>query len=256
MAQPRHPEHGVSAASGGQGATLVFLHPVGLDADCVRFLDLPSARTATFPGHGDRRRPRPGLSLLDMADEVVGWTSGPLDVVGASLGGMVALHLALHHPARVRSMVLSCTTAYGVPDVMHARADETETRGAEGMLDDTLARWFRPEVLRQTPPPPTVHYARRSLLRMDSGSLADTWRAIAGHDVRDRLHEVQVPTTCIAGSHDVSTPTAVMVDMVERMPNARLREMDAAHMAHLERSGEFSDLVAEHLDWVRSTGVS
>lgn len=229
---------------------LLFLHPVGLDAGCLQFLDLPGARAATFPGHGDRRRSRPGLSLGDLADEVVGWTTGRLDLVGASLGGMVALHVALDHPERVRSLVLSCTTPYGNPDVMNARAAETEARGAQDMVAQTLDRWFRRETLARVPAAPAVEYARRCLTRMDTGALADTWRAIAGHDVRSRLAEIRIPTTCVAGLHDVSTPPAVAAELADRIPGARLERLDAAHMAHLEQPQHFSDVVRHHLDRV------
>lgn len=231
----------------GRAGTLLFLHPVGLDTGCAALGGLPGAVAPTLAGHHPRRRARAGLTLADMADEVVGWTSGLLDVVGASLGGMVALHLALDHPDRVRSLVLSCTTASGVPDVMLPRADETERRGSDGMLEDTLTRWFRPEVLARADPGPGVEYARRRLLDMDAVALADTWRAIAGHDVRDRLGEIDVPTTCIAGAHDRSTPPPVMAELAEGIPNARLVTLEAAHMAHLELPEQFSAVVAEHL---------
>lgn len=242
--------------SGPGDSTLLFLHPVGLDTECLQLVPLPPAQAPTFPGHGDRRRARPGMTLADLADEVVGWTTGPLDVVGASLGGMVALHLALDHPERVRSLVLSCTTAYGMPDVMLPRADETERRGSAEMLDPTLARWFRPEVLERAPELPGVGYARRRLLAMDAGALADTWRAIAAHDVRDRLGQVAVPTTCIAGRHDQSTPPQVMAELADGIPSARLVEMEAAHMAHLELPDEFAAIVREHLARVGSPAAA
>lgn len=233
--------------------TLMFLHPVGLDAQCVEFLDLAPVLAPTFPGHGDRRRARAGLTLDDMADEVLGWTSGPMDVVGASLGGMVALHLALNHPERVRSLVLACTTGYVDPLVMEARAEVTETRGSLDMVSDTLARWFSPEVLEREPNDAFVEYVRARLVQMETGALADTWRAIAGHDVLARLAEIGVPTTCIAGLRDLSTPREVMADLANGLPNARLMEMDAPHMAFLEKPQEFSHLVREHLDWVRAS---
>lgn len=229
--------------------TVLFLHPVGLDADAARWLDVPDdVRAATFPGHGDRFRARPGLRLADLADEIAGWTRGPLDVVGASLGGMVALHFALNHPGRVRSLVLACTTAAGDPQVMSERADATEIRGSRGMLDETLRRWFTGAALASEPE--AVRYARQRLTTMDAGALADTWRAIAGHDVRKRLPEITVPVTCIAGLTDVSCPLPVMTELADGLPNARLVTMDAPHMAFLEKPPEFGELVRAHLNWV------
>src|SRR5262245_44388725 len=162
-------------AERSDASTLLFLHPVGLDRECVAWLDLPPVRAVTFPGHGERRRARPGLTLADMADEIAGHHTGPLDVVGASLGGMVAMHLALAHPGLVRSLVLACTTPRGDPQVMDARADATEARGSAGMLDDTMTRWFTAPALDRDPDAPPFAYARERLLAMDPGALADTW---------------------------------------------------------------------------------
>jgi len=233
-------------------STLLFLHPVGLDRDCAAFLDLPPVRAVTFPGHGDRHRARPGLTLADMADEIAGHHTGLLDVVGASLGGMVAMHLALAHPGLVRSLVLACTTPRGDAQVMRARADATEARGSAGMLDDTMTRWFTAEALERDPDAPPLAFARERLLAMDPGALADTWRAIAHHDVLERLGEIRVPVTCIAGRQDRSTPLPVMQDLAARLPDARLVEMDAPHMAFLERPREFAAAVREHLARVQN----
>lgn len=234
-------------------STLMFLHPVGLDRDCVRWLDLPPMRAVTFPGHGDRARARPGLTLADMADEIAGHHTGPLDVIGASLGGMVAMHLALNHPGLVRSLVLACTTARGGDEVMSERADETERRGSAGMLDSTLARWFTADYLARSAGAHVLGYARDRLLAMDPGALADTWRAIGAHDVVDRLGEIQVPATCVAGRVDRSTSLAVMRELAEKLPNSRLVELDAPHMAFLENPMEFVVSVRAHLSWLEGT---
>jgi 3-oxoadipate enol-lactonase len=228
-------------------STLMFLHPVGLDRDCIEWLDLPPMRAVTFPGHGDRARARAGLTLADMADEIAGHHTGPLDVIGASLGGMVAMHLALNHPGLVRSLVLACTTPRGGPEVMTARADETERLGSAGMLDSTLARWFTAGYLGSEAK--ALGYARGRLLAMDPGALADTWRAIGAHDVVDRLGEIQVPVTCVAGRVDLSTPLAVMRELDAKLPNSRLVELDAPHMAFLENPEEFAASVRAHLSW-------
>jgi 3-oxoadipate enol-lactonase len=230
--------------------SLLFLHPVGLDRHAVEWLDLPGAVAATLPGHGERARARPGLTLDDMADEVAGWTDGPLDVVGASLGGMVALHLALAHPDRVRSMLLACTTARGDAETMRRRALDTEERGSAGMVESTLRRWFTPELLAVRPEPEPLAYARRRLLDTPAGVLADTWRAIGGHDVLDRLGEITAPVTCLAGTRDESTPLPVMRALAVGLARSRLVEAPVPHMAFLERPAEFTAAVREHLAWV------
>jgi 3-oxoadipate enol-lactonase len=203
-----------------------------------------------LPGHGERRRARPGLTVADMADEVAGWTDGPLDVVGASLGGMVALHLALQHPDRVRSLVVACSTPRGDVEAMERRALDTEERGQAAMLDPTLRRWFTPEQLAARPEPAAVGYARERLLATPAGVLADTWRAIGGHDVVDRLGALTAPVTCLAGTRDESTPLPVVRAMAAGLANARLVERDVPHMAFLERPAEFAEVVREHLAWV------
>jgi 3-oxoadipate enol-lactonase len=119
------------------------------------------------------------------------------------------------------------------------------------MLEDTMTRWFTAEALERDSDAPPMAYARQRLLAMDAGALADTWRAIAGHDVLDWLGEIRVPVTCIAGRHDRSTPLPVMQDLAARLPDARLVEMDAPHMAFLERPREFAAAVQEHLSWVQ-----
>jgi 3-oxoadipate enol-lactonase len=85
---------------------------------------------------------------------------------------------------------------------------------------------------------------------MDPGALADTWRAIGSHHVLDRLAQITVPTTCIAGRVDASTPLEVMRDLAERLPKSRLVELDAPHMAFLENADEFAAAVRAHLAWV------
>lgn len=229
--------------------TVLFLHAVGLDSRAASFLDLPDVIAPTLPGHGARSRPRAGLTLDDIADEVVGWTNGPLHIVGASFGAMVALHVALRHPDRVKSMVLACTTARADATVMEERARLTEQRGAAAMVYSTLERWFSAAYLGRSPLPPALDYARNCLESADADALADTWRAMAQHDVLDRLGEIRVPTTCIAGARDVAAPPQAMPALAAGLPAARLVVLDAPHMAFLEEPRSFVDATQEHLRW-------
>jgi pimeloyl-ACP methyl ester carboxylesterase len=70
---------------------------------------------------------------------------------------------------------------------------------------------------------------------------------VAEHDVRRQLPEIRVPTTCVAGTADVSAPLERSVELTEGIAGARLVTIDGGHMAYLEQPALFSELVGQHL---------
>lgn len=228
---------------------VLFLHPVALDHEAANWLDVPNVIAPTLPGHGSRVR-RPGWQLDDVVDEIVGWVPEPVHVVGCSLGGMIAMRLALRYPERVASLVLGFTTARIPRDVIVARADETEGRPVAELTEETLRRWFSDEALAASADLPGIAYARRQLLSTDAHAIADAWRAIAEHDVLDELPSLVVPTTCVAGAGDLSTPLTAVEAIAAAIPAAELVVMDAPHMGFLEDPVTFSAIVRDHLERV------
>jgi 3-oxoadipate enol-lactonase len=225
---------------------VLFLHSYGLDSTAASGLDLPRLVAPTLPNHGVRRRQREGLSLADMVDEIVGWVGEPVHVVGCSLGAILALHLALDHPELVASLVLACTSASVRRSIILDRADETVAMSEDEFVTSTLRRWFTPQALSTTPSPAVV-YADDRLRNGDRIGLAAVWRAVAEHDVRESIHRINVPTTCIAGSQDVSAPPERVTELCDGIPGARLEMIDSAHMAYLEEPEAFSSIVQRHL---------
>jgi 3-oxoadipate enol-lactonase len=202
-----------------------------------------------FPGFGRRPRRDSAPDMAELALEVVDSYDGPLDLVGVSMGGMVAQNIAVGHPGRVRSLLTACTGAATNAQAMLGRAEAAETQGMSGVLQTTLDRWFTPEALGEQPEPAGVTYARQTLLALEPESFADGWRAIATHDVRDRLAEIGVPTTCIAGDRDAASPIARGEEIADRVPNSRLVILEGPHMMHLENPAGLSAAIAEHLRW-------
>jgi 3-oxoadipate enol-lactonase len=230
--------------------TLVLLPPVGLDDRCWDWLDLPvPAVRHVYPGFGGRPRDGKPADLDTWADEVAALGGGgPLDLVGISMGSMVAQHAAIRHPARVRSLLLACTGGSADRASALARAGAAEESGMAGVLEETLRRWFTAAALAATPAHPGVAYATATLLALDPQSWADGWRAIAGHDVLARLGAVTAPTTCVAGSGDLSAPVGRVRALAGAIPGARLEILDGPHMIHLENPGAFSAVLASHLE--------
>ena len=120
---------------------------------------------------------------------------------------------------------------------MTQRAAEAERGGMAAVLESTLERWFTPAARAELPEHPGVAYARRTLLALEPACFADGWRAIAGHDIRERLGEIGVPTTALAGAADSASPLARTREIAEAVAGARLVVLDGPHMMHLERPG-------------------
>ena len=109
--------HMMEAEGQGTGPPLLMLHGLGSCSADYFFL-MPALRkkvrriiTLDFPGHGASALPSAGMSppvleraLMEVADEVL---TEPMVVFGNSLGGLVALKLALHRPDRVQRLLLA-----------------------------------------------------------------------------------------------------------------------------------------------------
>jgi len=169
------------------------------------------------------------------------------------MGGMVALHAAIRHPTRVRSLLLACTPAVVDPGTVLPRAAAVEAHGMAPIVESTLARWFTPAFrARRNGEPATVRYARVTLTNTDPQLFAAGWRAIAKHDVVRCLSQIRVPVTCVAGKQDVSTTEDVVRRLYSGLPVARMNVMPGPHMLHLERPREFSAIIRTHLTWVQN----
>jgi len=234
---------------------LVLLTPIGLDAEAWQFCQLPESLKHEFPGFGRRRHAPRATTMAALADEVAERYRGDLDLVGVSMGGMVAQHVCLRHPTHVRSLLIACTGAHADPDAMVSRAHAVESRGMTSVLSETLERWFTSTALRRRPIHPGVQYAKETLTQLDPRRFGDGWRAIATHDARDRLPDFLVPTTVLSGRHDLAAPPARCAELARLVPNSRLVTLDGPHMLLLERPVEFTAAVRDHLSRVSSSGA-
>lgn len=246
----------------GRTSALVLLHAIGLDAGQWAWCrGLAAAGAVTLPGHGGEPLPVPAETLtLDLvadtvADGIARRSGGSVavDLVGLSLGGMVAQRIALRHPTLVRSLVLMCTKPAVEPHAMAARAEATERRGIAALADETLARWFTPDALAR-PGHPGVAYARARLTRDDPAVVSAYWRAMAGHDLRTELGRVTQPVTVVAARHDVTSDLRSDAAFAALFPSGRLHTCDGPHLLCLEAPDAAEAAVADHLAWVDGFG--
>ncbi len=284
----RSPEHGAGEA------TLVFVHGYALNLDCWHFQreHFRGRRRMVFydqRSHGrSDRSPREdatidqlGRDLKVVLDELV--PSGPVVLVGHSMGGMTIMALAEQHPElfgdRVVGVALVSTTAgrlrphriisSRIPDLIGgsvgnrlmaglARApelvDSARRRGSNigFLVTDRLA--FGSDV-----PSSYVEFVDEMLAGTPFEVLAEFFPNFETHDQFAVLAAFErVPTTIICGTKDLMTSVGQSRKMAARLPGARLVEVPGAgHMVIMERSHKVNDtLLALLADAERPAGAS
>lgn len=198
--------------------------------------------------------PRPGLgartpapAMADVAAEhaaALGEGFGrPVDLLGISTGGSIALQLAVDHPDAVRRLVLVSAAArlgeLGRADqrALAERVAAGDRRGAFGrILADMVpdpppwtngrraAAHLRLAALAR-PPLALAGRALGPLLWPDAGAMADMTALIAAedaYDVRARLGEVRAPTLVVAGGRDPYYDAGAFEHVARSVPDGRL----------------------------------
>jgi pimeloyl-ACP methyl ester carboxylesterase len=112
------------------------------------------------------------------------------------------------------------------------------------VLAATLERWFTPGFRAAG----RADAATARLLSNDVEGWAQAWHAMAAIDTLPRLGSVRVPTLCLAGECDVSSPPAAMKEVAAAIPGARYAELAGApHMLFIEQPAETARVLGDFL---------
>jgi len=185
---------------------------------------------------------RDGLAVLD-AIEVES-----ANVVGISLGGMIAQELVLTAPERVRKLVL-CSTTGGGPTAVPMPQQTVELMGRAAHLDpqEALQR-FVTNALSPDAPPELVSeiVAYRAANPPDGAGWFAQAAAGAAHDAMARLGEIRVPTLVVHGTADNVVDVGNARLLADAIGGARLELFEGVgHLLPWERPQEFTALVEE-----------
>lgn len=206
-----------------------------------------------LPGHGASAA-RPHIDSLDqyahaLAELLASHSIGDVSIVGLSLGGMIGQAFALSYPQRVRSLVLSNTSARTPPEMKEVwarRKEDALIYGMDAQVAATIERWFTPK-FRQSAP---LHVERiANLIRQTSPEgYAAAIQAIRGLDLLDRLSALDMPALVVGGRQDTATTVQVIEGIAGRLPNGgTLLLDDAAHLANVEQPLAFTENVGRFL---------
>ncbi len=187
------------------------------------------------------------LVVLDAAG------AGSADVLGVSMGGMIAQHLALEHRARVRSLMLGCTTANaraGLPSWRLLTASAMRQLAPARALDVIAPALYAERTRREHPERIAEDFAVRREEATPGATFLAQMQAVAGHDVRRQLHELEgLSVTVIHGDEDALVPPARGRELVALIPGAVAAPIaGAGHMLLTDAEDATVAALLGHLD--------
>jgi len=243
----------LSVTRRGNGPPFVWLHGFTQTRDSAqRFRTILAETfelwTLDLPGHGTASGVT--ASLADAAQLIVdALPEGPVSLGGYSLGGRVALHVALGHPERVTRLVVISATRGIRDDAERAERRRRDDLLAEHILQvgtaSFLDEWLAQPLFATLPDSATERAARST----DAAGLATSLRTMGTGTqawLGDRLTESSVPTLAVAGALDAKFSAEARAIGDAGAADAALVD-GAGHAAHVEAPVLSAALVKDFL---------
>jgi len=253
----------------GQGAPVLLIN--GLSAPSVGWaLQVralaPHFQVVTFDNRGVGETdlpPEPMYTTAQMADDAAALLRHlkipRAHVLGASMGGTIAMELALRHPRLVRSLTLACTWAEGDARFLHTIESWISLAyrvPIEERYRHVVYPWLFTPAFFATKENVELAFQRaiaypyqtkaEAIERQGKGILA--WN---GTRVK-RLSSIRVPALVLVGAEDILTPPAFSRAVARRLPRARLVVLPGGHGFFLEHAELFNRTILRFLRSVRS----
>ncbi len=248
----------------GRGEPLVMIMGLGADVNAwepetIRLL-ARDFRVLVFDNRdaGRTRGPDTPYTIKDMAADTVRLMDhvgfARANVLGVSMGGMIAQELALGHPERVNRLILGCTS----PGNQTGVAPSDEVRSVM-LADQTgLPAWrLSLQMAKVTLAPGWMltHFWKLPFLAARTGRYPATpagyqrqMAAIVGFEAGERLRELKVPTLIVHGDRDILLPPGNADRLAELIPGAeKVVYAGAAHGFTTERPRVFARTVRDFL---------
>jgi pimeloyl-ACP methyl ester carboxylesterase len=242
---------------GGAGPTLLFLHGAGGAADMFEGSGAPAflvelaksfrVLVPEHPGYGARERPAFVDNIHDLAyfylDYLKARGLNGVHLVGQSLGGWVALEIAVRNTARLASLTVAGAAGIHVKGVKKGDIFMwTREQFAQNMFRNADAR--AAFMAREMTPAQQTAYLRN---RETTALLA--WEPrLFDPNLEKWLHRIDVPTHVIWAADDRVLPATYGETIAGMIGGARLSVIpDTGHLLHLDRPAAFSAAVADFI---------
>lgn len=234
----------------GRGTPLLLIHGLGSSTSgwvnqVPEFSQNYRVITFDVRGHGQSDKPRGPYSIAMFAEDAAALMDSleinQAHIVGISMGGAIALQLAVEYPEKLRSLTVVNMTAELILRTFKERFEfwmRTAIVRLLGMrkMGEVLAERLFPkpeqEELRRVFPDMWAENDKRAYLA--------SFNALVGWSVTERLGSIQCPTLVIAADEDYS-PVSAKEAYVAKIPEAKLVVIDdSRHATPIDQSERFN----------------
>jgi pimeloyl-ACP methyl ester carboxylesterase len=232
--RPRSKIGPLAAIVAGDGPTILLIHGVGLRAEAwgaqIDALAIDHRVVAVdMPGHGFSAPLRSPVNLSQFTTTMAACLSGPTVVIGHSFGAMIALDLAIEHPAQV--IGVAALNAIYRRDPTARAAVVARANGLDGIKvadpAPPLDRWFG------TAPSPERDACENWLLSVDQAGYKAAYGIFAHEDgpKDSALRALNCPALFMTGEREPNSTPQMSRGMAALTPNGRAEIIEgAAHM--------------------------
>ena len=245
----------------GDGAPLLVLHGIGSSAASWRaqLASRPAGRRVIAwdaPGYGESD-PLPGTapSAADYAAAALGLADAlglaRFDLLGHSLGGIIAAALCRHHPGRVGRLILSSPAAgYGaLPADQQAqriapRLHDMATLGPAALAEKRASNMVAPGASSEA-----LAHVRAVMAALRPDGYAQACQLLAASDIFEDARAIRTPTLVLCGSADAITPGAGCRQIAAAVPWARYRKLaGVGHASYAEDPAQYDAALTAFLE--------
>lgn len=262
MPQHQHRDITLYYEQHGQGPDLVLIG--GLTSDHQAWKSIlrqlsPHFRVLIFDNRGVGLSSTPDYpyTLEMMADDALSLLDllriEKAHILGHSLGGAIAMQIAIQAPKRVDKLIVSCSRdkISAIASLFFQTREKIQTMGASPEL---LAEYVMPFLFcekflaNKMNVKGFAQWAARNPNPQSAIGFSRQLHASRSRVLAEDLHKITAQTLIIGGSEDIIANPKQTAELASRIPNSTMKLIDdCAHMPHVEQARVFSELVLSFL---------
>ena len=202
-------------------------------------------------GHGLSSKPNGNISIedlaLDISDLLDHLRIKEVNLVGISIGGMIAQKLVSIKPNLIKKLIL-CNTAVKIGNsaIWNDRINLVKKQGITGISDSIISRWFSEDFISMNFDEIQIYKNMLNVTSLD-GYIA-CCEAIKDTDLTNATNLINKPTLVIVGSDDKSTPPILVEATSKLIKNCIFKIINnSGHLPCIDNPAEFSYILKNFL---------